>query len=75
VVRGETGGGEDPTDGARAESVSEAGEFVLNASVTPGGVLLRQTHREVTDLVTDGWAAGSVGVGPFFRDQAAVPGQ
>jgi hypothetical protein len=36
----ETGGGEDPTDGARTEAVSEPGEFAVDTSVTPGGVLL-----------------------------------
>jgi hypothetical protein len=27
--------------------------------VIPGGVLLCQTHHEVTDLVTDGWVTGT----------------
>jgi hypothetical protein len=74
-VRGRDRRRRDPRDGARAESVSEPGELTANASVTPAGVPLRQTHHEVTDLVTEGWATGPVEVDPLFRDQAAVPGQ
>jgi hypothetical protein len=71
----EVGGGEDSADGACAQVMSEPGEFGLDASVSPGWILLRQTQHEVTDLIADRWAAGAVRVGPFFRDQAAVPGQ
>jgi hypothetical protein len=60
------GGGENLADGACAQVMSESGEFALDASVSPGGVLLRQTHHEVTDLLTDGWAAGPIGVRSIF---------
>ena len=49
----EVGGGQDSADGARAQVLSQPGEFALDASVSPGWILLRQTHHEVTDLVTD----------------------
>ena len=70
----EADGGEDPADGAGAQAVSEPDRFALDVSVSPGGVLLRQAQLEVTDLVTEGWAAGLIRVGPLLRDQAAVPG-
>jgi hypothetical protein len=73
--RPEAGGGQDPADRFRAQAVSEPDEFTLDAAVAPGRILLRQVHHEVTDLVTDRWAAGPVRVGPLFRDQAAVPAQ
>jgi hypothetical protein len=69
------GGCEDPADGACAQAVSDPDQFTLDAVVAPGRILLRQVHHEVTDLVTDEWAARPVRVGPLFRDQAAVPGQ
>lgn len=34
-------GGEDSADGVCAQAVSESGEFAVDASVSPGGVLLR----------------------------------
>jgi hypothetical protein len=39
------------------------------------GFSCAKLQHEVTDLVADGRATGRVRVGPFFRDQAAVPGQ
>jgi hypothetical protein len=70
----EVGGGQDSPDGARAQAVSQPDEFALDAPVTPGWILLGQTHHDIADLVTDRWAARPVRVGPFLPDQAAVPG-
>jgi hypothetical protein len=75
VVPPETGCGQDPADRAGAETVSEAEEFTLDAPVAPGRILRREAHHEVADLVTDRRAAAPARVGPFFRNQAAVPGQ
>jgi hypothetical protein len=71
----EVGGGEDSAEGACAQVMSESGEFAVDALVSPGRILLCQTHHEVRDLIIDRWAVGPVWVGPFFRDQAVVPGQ
>ena len=71
----EAGGGQDPADRARAQAVSEPGEFALDAAVAPGGILLGQAQHQVADLVTDRWAAGPVGSRSILGDQAAVPGQ
>jgi hypothetical protein len=49
--------------------------FALDASVAPGRILLRYAQHQVTNLVTDRWAAGLVGIGPLLGDQAAVPSQ
>jgi hypothetical protein len=70
----EAGGGENPADRTRAQVVSEPDEFAVDAGVDPGRILLRQAHDKVTDLVTNRWAAGPVGVSPLLRDQSAVPG-
>ncbi|MGH3983390.1 MAG: hypothetical protein ACRDST_12070 [Pseudonocardiaceae bacterium] len=39
------------------------------------GFSLRPAQHQVADLVTDRWAARRVRIGPFFHDQATVPGQ
>jgi hypothetical protein len=61
--RPKTGSGQDPADRAGTEAVSEPEEFTLDATVTPGRILLRQAHHEAADLVTDRWAAGPVRIG------------
>jgi hypothetical protein len=71
----EAGGGQDPADGACAEAVPETEQFALDATVAPGGILLRQAQHELTDLAADGWATGLVWVGPLPSNQATVPGQ
>jgi hypothetical protein len=50
------GGGEDPADRARAQTVSEPGEFTLDSPVTPGRILVCQAPHQVTDLLTEGRA-------------------
>jgi hypothetical protein len=57
----ETCGGEDSADGTCAQVMSEPGEFALDASVSPEWILPRQTHHEVTDLITDRWRPGRLG--------------
>ena len=53
----ESGGGQDPADGACAHAVPEADRFSLEASVAPGGVVLCQAQHQGPDLVGDRWAA------------------
>lgn len=55
--------------------MSKPGEFAVDASVAPGLILPRQARHQVTDLVTEGRAAGLVWIGPVLGDQAAVPDQ
>ncbi len=68
-------GGQDAADGAGADVVSEAGEFALDAAVSPARVLPCQPDDELAELAVDARATGLVRVGPFLGDQASVPGQ
>ena len=62
-------------DRARAHTVPEPREFVLDAAVAPGRILVCQAQHQSLDLVANRWTARSVRVGPSSGDQAAVPGQ
>jgi hypothetical protein len=75
VVGPEAGGGQDAADRARAQAMSQPDQFALDASVSPGRILLSQAQHKVMDLVAEGWAAGLVWIGSLLGDQAAVPGQ
>lgn len=68
-------GGQDSADGARAQPVPQPEEFALDASMTPGWILLRQAQHQATDLIVEGRATGPVRVGPLPGNQAAVPCQ
>jgi hypothetical protein len=50
-------GGQNPADRAGADAVPESGQFSLEASVAPGGILLCQAQHQSPDLVADRWAA------------------
>jgi hypothetical protein len=73
--RTDAGRSQDPADRTGAQTVSEPTEFPVEAPVAPGEVLVCQAQDQVTELVTDRWATGLVGIGPLSGDQAAVPGQ
>src|SRR5256885_905806 len=60
---------------SRADAIAEAEEFALDAAVSPARVLPGQAPDQFTDLLRDRRASGGVRVGPFFRDQAPVPGE
>ena len=53
----ESGGGQDPADGAGAHAVPEPGQFALDSAMSPGGILLCQVQYQLTDLLADRWAA------------------
>jgi hypothetical protein len=55
--RAESGGGQDPADGACAHAVPEADEFSLRCPVASGGVVLCEAQHQGPDLVGDRWAA------------------
>ncbi len=62
-------------DRVRADPVSQAEEFALDALVAPARVLPGQLLHQGADLVRDRWPFQRVRVGPFPRDQSPVPGQ
>ena len=70
------GGVQDRPDGGGADLVAEAGEFAVDASISPGGVLGGQAHDQGTQAGGDGWSTGPDGLGgPAAGDQLAVPAQ
>ena len=66
---------EDPADRGCADAVAELEQFALDALVAPGRVLAGQPFDQRGDRVVDGWATGTVRVGPLLGHQAAVPPQ
>jgi hypothetical protein len=56
--------------------VAEAGEFAVDASISPGGVLGGQANDQGAEAGGDGWSAesGRLG-GPVAGGQLAVPAQ
>ena len=68
-------GGQDPSDGAGADVVSESGELSLDAAVSPARVLPCQPDDELAELAVDARTTRRARVGPFLGDQALVPGQ
>ena len=71
----ESGGGQDPADGALADAVAETDELALDAPVAPAWVLPGQLPGQRADLIGDRRASRGVRVGPFSLDKAAVPGE
>ena len=67
---------QDVPDGGGADLVAEAGEFAVDASVSPGGVLGGQAHDQGAQAGGDGGSTGSGGLGgPAAGDELAVPAQ
>ena len=67
---------QDFPDGGGADLVAEAGEFAVDASVSPGGVLGGQAEDQGAQAGGDGGSTGSGGLGgPAAGDQLAVPAQ
>ena len=67
---------QDLPDGGGADLVAEAGEFAVDASVSPGGVLGGQADGEGAEAGGDCWptAWGGLG-GPAAGDESPVPAQ
>ena len=67
---------QDGPDGGGADLVAEAGEFAVDASISPGGVLGGQADDQGAQAGGDGWSAGSGRLGgPAAGDELAVPAQ
>ena len=67
---------QDLPDGGGADLVAEAGEFAVDASVSPGGVLGGQAHDQGAEASGDGGSTGSGRLGgPAAGDELAVPAQ
>ena len=73
--RGYLQGLENPSDGGRADPVTELEKLALNALVPPGGVLGGEPLDQRGDLGTDRRPARPVRIGPLPGDEAAVPPQ
>jgi hypothetical protein len=59
-----------------ADLVAQPGEFAVDASVAPGGVLGGQADGESTQAGGDGWSTGSGWLGgPAAGDESPVPAQ
>jgi hypothetical protein len=72
----ETGGLEDLPDGGGGDRVPESDELALNASVTPGWILLGHLEHQGSDGRWGGWSAWlSSWVGPVAGDEVGVPAQ
>ena len=72
----DAGGVQDGPDGGGADLVAEAGEFAVDASVSPGGVLGGQADDQGAQAGGDGRSTGSDGLGgPAAGDELAVPAQ
>jgi hypothetical protein len=54
---------------------AEPGEFTVNASVSPGRVLPRETDDQFAGLDDGGGSAGPVTMRPVVRDESAMPTQ
>ena len=66
----------DLPDGGGPDLVAESGEFAVDASISPAGVLGGQAEDQGTDARGDGRSAGSGRWdGPAAGDQLAVPAQ
>ena len=68
----------DVPDGRCSDGVAEAGEFAVDAAVSPSGVLGGQAQDELSDHGMCWWSARSgtsPGVVPFSCDESAVPRQ
>ena len=72
----DAGGVQDSPDGGGADLVAEAGEFAVDASVSPGRVLGGQAHDQGAQAGGDGGSTGPDGLGgPAAGDELAVPAQ
>jgi hypothetical protein len=66
---------QDGPDGGGADLVAEAGEFAVDALISPGGVLGGQANAEGAQAGGDGGSTGSGAVGgPAAGDELAVSG-
>ena len=71
-------GFEDLPDGGRGDLDIQDGEFTVDFSVTPTGIVARQTQDEGSDTVHGRASAGSFGArepGVASRQQIAMPAQ
>ena len=59
----DAGGVQDLPDGGGADLVAEAGEFAVDASVPPVGILGGQADDEGAEAGGDGWSTGPDGLG------------
>jgi hypothetical protein len=66
---------ENPSDGGRADPMTELEMLALDALVPPGGVLGGEPLDEGGDLGAGRRAARPVRIGPLRGDEAAVPPQ
>jgi hypothetical protein len=72
----DAGAVQDVPDGGGADLVAEAGEFAVDASISPGGVLGGQTDDQGTQAGGDGRSTGPDGLGGAAAgDELAVPAQ
>jgi hypothetical protein len=75
-VRVDAGAVQDGPDGGGADLVAEAGEFAVDASISPGGVLGGHADDQGAQAGRDGWPTGSGRCGcPAVGDKLAVPAQ
>jgi len=68
-------GAEDPADGRLADMAAKAGQFAVDAGVTPSWVLPCQPQHQPADLLAGRRPARPSWIGPFTREKMAVPGQ
>jgi hypothetical protein len=67
---------QDLPDGGGADLVAEAGEFAVDASVAPGGVLSCQPDSESSEAGGDGWSSRARRLsGPAAGDESPMPAQ
>jgi hypothetical protein len=60
-------------DGGGADLVAEAGEFAVDASISPGGILGRQSEGETAEAGGDGGSPRSPSLGPAAGDESLMP--
>jgi hypothetical protein len=73
--RADPGTGEDPTDRARTDPITEPDQFTLNPAMPPAWILPGQPYNKIPHLVADRRTTRPVRIRPLPGDQAAMPGQ
>jgi len=73
--RWQSGRFQDPANGRAAHAMPDVFECALDPRVSPGRILGRHAHDELTDLAENSAAVGSPRVCPFASDQLTMPPQ
>ncbi len=68
-------GAEDTPHSRLTDLVAQAGQLAVHPAVSPGRVLPRQPQHQVADLLASPLATRPSRVGPFSREETAMPGQ